>query len=50
MLGRVILWWEFTLVLVMGGIIPEKGLIDLVRALERRLFFTVMQVKRVTRK
>jgi hypothetical protein len=49
-LGRVILWCELTLVLVMDGIIPEKGRTNLFKAPERALNFRVISVKRVTRK
>jgi hypothetical protein len=38
-----------TLVLVMGGIIPEKGLTNLFRALENHPFLRISEVKRVTR-
>jgi hypothetical protein len=49
-LGRVILWCELTVVLVMGGIIPEKGVTNLFRGPERRPIFRVIEVKRVTQK
>jgi hypothetical protein len=49
-LGRVILWCELTDVLVMGGIIPEKGVTNLFRRAERRPILRLIEVKRVTQK
>jgi hypothetical protein len=47
-LGRVILWWALTLVLVMGGIIPEKARTNLFRGVAKSPFFRSSEVKRVT--
>jgi len=47
-LGRVILWWALTLVLVMGGIIPEKARTNLFRGVAKSPFFRLSEVKRVT--
>jgi hypothetical protein len=49
-LGRVILWCELTLVLVMDAIIPEKASSHLVKASPKGPFCPLEWVKRVTKK
>jgi hypothetical protein len=49
-LGRVILWWELTLVLVMAAIIPEKSRTHLFKGGNIRVNSARKRVKRVTKK